>query len=192
MSRTFTGQDSFHGANQAISYDTLQKSWKPFNYVYLLVYLPDEEGELRTILGPDWNPDVNRQNALNASQTDTASHPNDAYAWFNYGSNLVYFENYAEAARAFDTARTIGLPQRMMRYQFSPFLAYFHADRIDDLLTLTSYALDRTPNSEEALLWHGWALYRQGDVKGARAEWEKALYHRPGYPDAQYALNFVR
>jgi len=190
--RTFTGQDSFHGPDQVISYDGLEEAWKPFNYVYMLIYLPEEEGELRTILGPDWDEKVNRQNALNASQTAAANHPNDAYIWFNYGANLVYFENYAEAARAFDQARNIGLPQRMMRYQFSPFLAYFHADRIDDLLTLTRYALDRTPNSEEALLWHGWALYRQGDSKGARADWEKALSHHPGYPDAQYALDFVR
>lgn len=190
--RTFTGQDSFHGANQVVSYEDLGKGWKPFNYVYMLVYLPEEEGELRTILGPDWDPDVNRQNALTASQSEAASHPNDAYAWFNYGANLVYFESYEEAARAFDQARNIGLPQRMMRYQFSPFLAYFHSHRTEDLLTLTRYALDRTPNSEEAWLWHGWALYRQGDTNGARANWEKALSHRPGYPDAQYALDFVR
>jgi len=190
--RTFTGQDSFHGADQVVSYENLEKGWKPFNYVYMLIYLPEEEGELRSILGPDWDVNVNRQNALNASQTAAVSHPNDAFLWFNYGSNLVYFENYEEAARAFDQARNLGLPQRMMRYQFSPFLAYFHSQRTDDLLALTRYALDRTPNSEEALLWYGWGLYRQGDFKGARAEWEKALYHRPGYLDAQYALDFVR
>ena len=190
--RIFTGQDSFHGADQVVSYEDLEKGWKPFNYVYMLIYLPEEEGELRSILGPDWDVNVNRQNALNASQKAAVSHPNDAFLWFNYGSNLVYFENYEEAARAFDQARNLGLPQRMMRYQFSPFLAYFHSQRTDDLLTLTRYALDRTPNSEEALLWHGWGLYRQGDFKGARADWEKALYHRPGYLDAQYALDFVR
>ena len=27
-----------------------------------------------------------------------------------------------------------GLPQRMLRYQFGPFFAYFHTGRIDDLL----------------------------------------------------------
>lgn len=104
---------------------------------------------------------------------------------------MVYFERNAEAARAYDTARNLGLPQRMLRYQFGPFIAYFHAGRIDDLLTLTEYALQRTPNSEEALLWHGWALYRQGDTSGAVANWRKALHERPGYQDALYALDFV-
>ncbi|RME91379.1 MAG: hypothetical protein D6770_00495, partial [Anaerolineae bacterium] len=127
-----------------------------------------------------------------ASQAATEVHPEDAFAWFNLGTNLVALERYAEAAQAYDTARNLGLPQRMMRYQFGPFIAYFHAFRIDDLLALTEYALQRTPNSEEALLWHGWALYRRGDVQGALADWNRALAAHPGYADAQYAIDFVR
>ena len=79
----------------------------------------------------------------------------------------------------------------MTRYQFSPFIAYFHADRIDDLMTLTNYTLQLTPNSEEALLWNGWGLYRKDNLQGAIASWRKALKEHPGYNDALYALNFV-
>ena len=67
-----------------------------------------------------------------------------------------------DAAKAYDQARKVGLPQRMLRYQFGPFLAYFHSLRTDDLLTLTEYALKITPNSEEAMLWRGWGLFRLG------------------------------
>jgi len=191
--RTFTGQDPFHGPDQAIPYDVLLKNWEPFNYVYLLIYLPDQEDQLRDVLGSDWDVDVNRRNTLAAAQNATASNPGSAFVWFNLGTNLVAFKNYAEAARAYDTARSLGtLPQRMMRYQFGPFIAYFHALRTDDLLELTKYALQRTPNSEEALLWNGWALYRQGNTAGALADWQKALAARPGYPDAQYAIDFAR
>ncbi|MCK4976929.1 MAG: tetratricopeptide repeat protein, partial [Anaerolineales bacterium] len=97
-----------------------------------------------------------------------------------------------EAAQAFDEARELGLPQRMLRYQFTPFFAYFHTRRIEDLLALTEYALQITPNAEEALLWHGWALYRSGDTNGAIADFRAALAENPNYPDAQYALDFVR
>jgi hypothetical protein len=86
----------------------------------------------------------------------------NAFAWFNLGSNLVYFERYAEAARAYDQARQLGLPQRMLRYQFGPFFAYFFSSRNADLLSLTEYALKITPNSEETLLWRGWGHYRDG------------------------------
>jgi len=76
------------------------------------------------------------QHALEIAQAETQANPKDAYAWFNLGSNLVYFEKYTEAAHAYDSARQIGLPQRMLRYQFGPFIAYFHAARYDDLLAV--------------------------------------------------------
>ncbi len=191
-SQTFVGQDSFHGANQTLSYDALEEDWQPFNHVYMLIYLPEDEAELQELLGDDWSEETNRQNALQASQRATQANPEDAFAWFNLGSNLLYFEEYSESANAYDVARSLGLPQRMMRYQFGPFIASFQDHRTEDLLTLTEYALQRTPNSEEALLWHGWALYRQGDFDEAIIDWEGALHHRPAYLDAEYALDFVR
>jgi hypothetical protein len=60
-----------------------------------------------------------------------------------------------------------------------------------ELVTVTEYALGRTPNSEEALLWHGWAMYRLGKKAEAAADWQKALEYHPGYPDAQYGLDFI-
>jgi len=187
----FTAQDTYRGPDKKISYDQLESEWKPFNYMYMVVYLPEQEAEIKTILGSNWDPDLNRQHALEFAQASTASDPNDAFAWFNVGSNLVYFERYDEANAAYDTAREIGLPQRMFRYQFGPFLANFHANRNDDLLALTEYSLQRTEMSEETWLWRGWALYRAGDLNEAIKSWRKALSVRPGYEDALYALNFV-
>jgi tetratricopeptide (TPR) repeat protein len=187
----FTGQDSFHGPNQTINYETFDKEWKLFNRVYLLVYRPEQEETLKSILGENWDPAINRQNALDVAKAETEANPQDAFAWFNLGSNEVYFGNYGFAANAYDKAREIGLPQRMLRYQFGPFFAYFHSGQTDDLLALTEFALKITPNSEEALLWHGWALYRTGKETEAIADWQKALVANPVYTDAVYALNFV-
>jgi tetratricopeptide (TPR) repeat protein len=191
--QTFTGQDSFYGPDQIIPYDVLDKHWKIFNRVYILIYLPDQEPTIRAILGEDWDVTTNRQNALETAEAEVETDPEDAFAWFNIGSNLVYFGRYAEAARAYDQARILGLPQRMLRYQFGPFFAYFHSGRIDELLTLTTYALERTPNAEEALLWHGWGHYRlpQPDVNEAIRLWRRALEANPNSQDALYALDFV-
>ena len=189
--QTFTGQDSFHGPNQVIASTTLDSYWQIFNRVYLLVYPPAQEAILKAVLGDNWDPDLNRQHALEVSQAETQSEPKNAYTWFNLGSNLVYFERYGEAASAYDTARQLGLYQRMLRYQFGPFFAYFHAGMTTELITVTEYALERTPNSEEDLLWHGWAMYRMGKKNQAVADWQKALEYHPGYQDAQYALNFI-
>jgi tetratricopeptide (TPR) repeat protein len=190
--KTFTGQDSFYGADQRVAYDVLDTNWRIFNRVYILVYPPGVEATVKTLLGPAWEMDASRQHALEVSQAEAAQNPQDAYAWFNLGSNQVYFEQYAEAARSYDEARNLGLPQRMLRYQFGPFFAYFHAFRNEDLLALAEYALQRTPNSEEALLWRGWGRYRDGDTLGARQDWEKALEENPNFFDAQYALDYLR
>lgn len=188
---TFTAQDTYRGPDKKISYDQLVSEWKPFNYLYMIVYLPDQEEQIRTILGSNWDPDLNRQSALEFARAATVANPDDAFAWFNVGSNLVYFGRYEEANVAYDKARELGLPQRMFRYQFGPFLANFHANRNGDLLALTEYALQRTDMSEETWLWRGWALYRAGELNEAIKSWRRALTVRPGYEDALYALNFV-
>ena len=127
------------------------------------------------------------------AQAATVADPDDAFAWFNLGSDLVYFERYDEAAQAYDRSREIGLPLRMFRYQFGPFWAYFHSGRIDDLLALTDYARGVTEMSEEAWLWYGWGLYRKNDYAGAREAWNKALsINNASYADAHNALQYVQ
>jgi tetratricopeptide (TPR) repeat protein len=190
--KIFIGQDSFHGANQEIPYQKLDEYWQAFNRLFIVVYLPEQEATVKAILGDNWDPDANRQHALEAAQAETLADPDNAFAWFNLGANLTYFERYIEATDAFDKARELGLPQRMLRYQFSPFIAYFHTGQIDDLIALSEYALEVTPNSEEALLWHGWAMYRKGDTPQAVENFQQALVENPNYLDAQYALDFVR
>ena len=189
--QTFIAQDPYRGPDKSVSYEQLESEWKPFNYLYMIVYLPEQEEQLKTLLASNWDPDSNRQNSLAVSQAATVNDPTDAFAWFNVGSNLVYFERYDEANAAYDKARELGLPQRMFRYQFGPFIANFQANRTDDLLSLTDYALQRTEMSEETWLWHGWALYRDGDTLKAVENWRKALAIHPGYEDALYALSFV-
>jgi tetratricopeptide (TPR) repeat protein len=192
--QAFTIQDSYHGADLSLSYEQLLDEWEPFNNLYMVLYFPQNEAELQSLLGVDWDPDANRQRSLEIAQTVTQANPDDAYAWFNLGSNLVYFERYEEAALAYDESTRIGtLPMRMFRYQFGPFIAYFQSGRNDDLLALTDYARGVTDMSEEAWLWYGWGLYRQNDFEGARAAWEKALSINDSvYVDARNALQYVQ
>ena len=189
--KAVVGQDSFYGADRWVDYGTLQRQWQSFNYVFTVVFLPTQEETVKAILGDQWNRDANRQYALEKAQQETEDDPENVFTWFNLGSNLVYFAEYRDAARAFDRAREIGWPQRMLRYQFSPFMAYFHSLRNEDLMILTDYALQRTPNSEEALLWQGWGLYRDGKKQEALDSFLEALEMHPGYEDALYAIDYV-
>ena len=192
--QTFTIQDTYHGADLTITYAKLEEEWRPFNNLFMVIYFPQFEEEMKTLLGSNWDPILNRQTALTESQAETASPTADAFDWFNLGSHLVYFDRYEEAALAYDKAREMGLPLRMFRYQFGPFLAYFHSNRNDDLLVLTDYARGITEMSEEAWLWYGYGLYRKGDYNGALKAWEKADKINPNFfeDQARNAMNLVQ
>ncbi|MHB8779314.1 MAG: C39 family peptidase [Anaerolineales bacterium] len=189
-----TAQDPLRGPDKKIPYDQFMADWKPFNYVYMVIYFPQNEEEVKSILGNNWDLDQSRKNAMKIAQAAVTSDPNDKFAWFNLGSNLVYFDRYQEAAQAYDKAYTIGLPQRMTRYQFGPFFAYYNNDQIDYLLELTknTYTPINGYYAEEALLWHGYGLYRKGDYAGALKDWNKALEVHPGYQDAESAIGLIQ
>jgi tetratricopeptide (TPR) repeat protein len=191
QARQVTAMDVLLGPNQLISYDKLEEHWQSFNHVYILVFRPEQADLVKTLMGADADVKINRENTLADAQKETQINPENAFAWFNVGSNMVALDKYNEAAQAYDKARSLGLPLRMLRYQFGPFIAYFHDGRIDDLMTLTKYALGITRVSEEAMLYRGWAFYRTSDKTTALTYFRNALDMHPGYKDALYAIDYV-
>jgi hypothetical protein len=188
----FTVHDTEKGPNQQMDYGKLAEDWQSFNYVYIMVYLPENVDDLKRAIGENWDVEINRQNALELAQAEAEADPNNPFTWFNIGSNQVYFERYQEAAAAYDTARSIGLPQRMLRYQFGPYIAYFWTQQTDELVALTNHALKQVSRtSEEAMLWRGWAEYRLGNKEQAISYYRAALLVRPDYEDALWAIEFV-
>ena len=187
----FIGQDSFLGPDQEISFEALEAGWESFNWVYMIIYPQSSPPPLEEILGHDYEVDTNRERTIERSREAIEKDPENAYAWFNLGTNLIYFERYRQAAEAFDNALTLGLPWRFTRYQFGPYIAYFHSGRTEDLINLTEATLQRTAKAEESLLWRGWGRYRQGDINGAVEDFLAALKVNPYYLDAQYALEFL-
>ncbi len=187
----FLVQDSYYGPDRWVPYATFDQDWKAFNRVFILVYPPEHEPRLLPLLGPYRFFKSSRQLALEQAQREIEANPNDAFAWFNLGSNLVFFERWTEAAQAYDRAFEIGLPQRMLRYQFGPFFAYFHSWQLDKLQAIIDYALQITPESEEAWVWQGWLYYRLGDTQKAAQAFRKALEINPYSRDARYGLEFL-
>jgi hypothetical protein len=191
MRMVFIAQDSFKGPDEVVSYEVVEEGWRAFNYVYLVIFPAQKADAVKTLLGPDVDPDVNRSRALERAQSMIDSDPEDVFAWFNMGTNLLYFERYGEAAQAYDNALALGLPWRFTRYQFGPYIAYFNQGRFEDVIDLADATLYRTNKAEESMLWRGWARYRLGDLSGAIEDFRAALVVNPNYLDAQYALDFL-
>jgi tetratricopeptide (TPR) repeat protein len=187
----FITQDSFVGPDETVDYAMLDEGWQAFNRAYMIVFPVDDQEQIENLLGPDVDLDVNRERALQVSLAEVEADPEDAFAWFNLGTNHLYFESYDEAAQAYDRALNLGLPWRFTRYQFGPYIAYFNVSRFQDVIDLADATLYRTNKAEESMLWRGWARYRLGDLVGAIEDFRAALEVNPYYLDAQYALDYL-
>ncbi len=98
-----------------MSYDDVEECWRTFNHGYMVAFPAEDAQVIAGLMGDEADPAVNRPRALERSQVEVDARVEDAYASFNLGSSLVYFERYAEAAQAFDTALGLGLPWRFTR-----------------------------------------------------------------------------
>jgi hypothetical protein len=138
----FTTQDTYKGPNLTYSYDHIREYWQHFNHVYLVLYEKSREAELMTLLGSDADERQNAYNALVQATTQAQADGNDPFAWFNVGTNYVAMGDYEKAAAAYDQARNLGLPWRMMWYQFGPFIAYNEVGRYQDMIDLAQANLN--------------------------------------------------
>jgi len=120
-SSTFTAQDVFNGPDTRIGYTKLLDDWESFNYLYMVIYPSTDEIIMANLFGSDWSTETNWQKAAVMAAAATKNNPNDRFAWFNLGASLAALGQYDQAWQAFTTARQLGLPQRMFRYQFSIF-----------------------------------------------------------------------
>ncbi|WP_420627676.1 C39 family peptidase [Candidatus Leptofilum sp.] len=198
VSQEFISLDTFlgpwDGSGRRDSYETIHEFWQQFNHTFILVYPPQDEAEILAMLPPKFDDPVQMwsQTAI-ANQELTTAEPDNPYAWFNLGSSLIRLSNLIgdpslpeSAAAAFDQARTIGLPWRMLWYQFEPYEAYLASGRTADVFTLSDAILSTEggQNVEETYLYRSYAYTALGDETAAAAALATALELNPNLETA--------
>jgi tetratricopeptide (TPR) repeat protein len=215
----FITHDSFGGADYPYSYEHIGEFWQHFNYNYIVVYDASREAELLELLGDNaerWN---NTINAYNLAIAEASSDNNDAFAWYNIGTNSVYLAQmsreqgnesealayYGNAVSAYDQARTIGLPWRMLWYQFGLYEAYYEvaisnpaqASYFNEILSLVGTTIDSCVENdglchvEENYYWAGRAREALGETDRALTNYNTAIQINSNYQaaiDARDAL----
>lgn len=174
----------------AIPYAELERDWAVFNRTYVLVYPETHAVTVEAILGAELEESAMWQAALQRTLAETQARPDDAFAWFNVGTNWMALGDAAQAAAAFDRAQQLGLPWRMHWYQFGPFEAYFAMGRYGETVALAESTLASTGNNsiEELHYWRGRGLAALGDPAGACTAQRAALALNPDFqPAAQEA-----
>jgi tetratricopeptide (TPR) repeat protein len=199
-SQQFTAQDSFIKPDHPVSYEEMIDGWRAFNYTYLIIYPPDKEAEVLTLLGPDADETANYQNAalLASNEIYGLTGIDQYFAWFNRGTSLVKLQDYTGASAAYDEAFKVyptisenERPWRMLWYQTGPYFAYYHAQRYYDLLYLadgTLNAMQGDKNLEESYYWRAMARAALGETAAAIEDFQLSLKYHPGFPPALQQL----
>lgn len=185
-------QDSYLGPNTRYSYTHIEEFWHHFNNTYIVLYDFNREQDVMALLGDDADVTQNYLNALEKNRQLALASPNDAFAWFNLGSNYVALADmdakaYEYAAAAYDQARNIGLPWRMLWYQFGPYEAYNAMGRFQDVLNLARVLLDEPGTSqhiEETYYYAGVAREGLGERDRALNNYIEAIHQNPNFKPA--------
>jgi tetratricopeptide (TPR) repeat protein len=175
-------------AGMQFGYDELEPLWRVFDHTYVVVYTDKQAPAVEAILGADMDDQAMWTRAETAGRAVLEKSPDDAFAWFNLGTDLVGQGRYGEAAAAYDRARRLGLPWRMLWYQFGPFRAYYETARFKEVAALADATLKTTNNLEEVWYWRGMGLKGMDDVAGARQSWQRAMQLNRNYREPADAL----
>jgi hypothetical protein len=185
-------QDAYFKSDLRIKYDTILQEWRAFNDIFLVVYAPEKEQDLMSVLG-DYADETNSYRIAYdkaSAEIDTLTGIDAYFAWFNRGTSQVNLQDYAGAAASYDQAFALypNLPEdkrpfRMMWYQTGPYFAYYYMARYQDVINLATQTIDNVakPYLEESFYWRGRALGAIGDAQKDIADQRIALKYHPGF-----------
>ncbi len=189
----------FDGSGRTDSYRDFLPYWQQFNNTFYVVYKPEQEETVKSLMGEEMFDDLKMwQSVAATAEQETQARPDDAFSWFNLGTALTRMggltgeaQYYQGGTQAFDKAREMGLPPRMLWYQFEPYLAYLRTDRYQDIIDLADATLETQGgrNVEETFWYKGHALAYLGDVEGAITAYRTSLSVNANFYPAQISLD---
>jgi len=195
-------QDTYipEGENYEFPYEEFMDGWRSFDYLFMVVYPPEREAELITLLGDYADLDWSSRKALETSTNETSelSGVEQYFAAFNAGTSHVYLQEYVDAAYAYDYAFQLyaGLPKddlrpfRMLWYQTGPYFAYYYSGRYQDVINLANATFDTVGDDvlEETWYWRGMAKLALGDTDGGIADLRESVRLHPDFAPGLYQL----
>jgi hypothetical protein len=181
-----------NGEGITISYRELDSVWQQFNRRFIVLYETQNEERVAQILGQRVDPIRAAELAVEIAQDEVETDPRNGFAWFNLGTSLLALERYEEAAIAYDRARQLDLPWRMLWYQFGPYEAYFQVGRYSDVIALVNANLNNGgAYVEETYYWQGQVFSAEGNTADALISFNRAIQANPLYDAAQEAITLL-
>ena len=189
----FWAYDSLHGPRITVLVDELDEAWRVFNRTFVVAFPPERAELVYAILGSnlDSGSAIMYEKALRNALEVTEAAPENAFGWFNVGTNHARLGEAELAAHAFDEARRLGLPYRMLWYQFDIFETYLAMGRYQEVIELTTATLKSTGGLEELYYYRGLARQSLDQPEAAAQDFRAALAYNANYEPAEQALGEV-
>lgn len=186
---SFLGTDAPNGLISE-NYINFDANWQDFNRTFIVIYEPAREAIVMNILGTRADMMSAAEHAYNIAQEEARTNPRDGFAFFNMGTAMTILERYEDASILYDQATRVGLPRRMLWYQFGLFEAYFNVGRYDDVLIYVENNLaNGAQYVEETYYWQGRVFTQQGRTQEAISAFRTALNRNTNFDAARQALN---
>ncbi len=175
---------------RAIEYQDFDDHWRQFNRTYIVTYEKSEFDTVADIIGREnFDDTLMWQKTLERNRLELEADPENGYLWFNVGTIYNNLGDYELAAAAYDKARQIGLPWRMLWYQFGPYEAYYQTGRYQDVIDLADVTLYQRPYFEESYTYRGLAKIAIGETNSGKRDLQAAVEFNPRYQIAQETLD---
>jgi hypothetical protein len=197
LKKVFIVQDSYiaPGENLAVPYDQMVSNWRAFSYIFIVIYPPERESDVFSVLGPlaDEKAAFEHSAQIASDEIATLKDRDQYFAWYNRGTTLVKLGDYNGAATAYDQAFALYAnipeakrPWRMVWYQTGPYYAYYYTGRYGDIVTLATNTLEvaSEPVLEESYVWRARAEIMLGQRDKAIEDLRTALKCHPGFAAA--------
>jgi hypothetical protein len=198
-------QDTYvtKGENHEFPYTEFISGWRSFDYLFLIVYSLNREGELLALLGDYADADWSSRHALEIAQAEisTLTGSDQFFAAFNAGTSHVYLKEYVDAAYAYDYAFQLYAtladddlrPYRTMWYQTGPYFAYYYSARYQDVIDLANVTFNTVGDDvlEESWYWRGMGELALGSTDAAIADFRESVRLHPGFAAGLYQLSLL-
>ncbi|MBV8085782.1 MAG: C39 family peptidase [Chloroflexi bacterium] len=180
--------DSYYGPTNRLSYNLYQELWKRHNFGFMPVYKPEQRPLVAAILGADFDPNQNQQDALEGAKQAVAAKPDDGFAWLNLGEDLYATGDLQNAKTAWERAQKMQLTARTLWYTIWPAAVYNRLGEYQQALQVVAVPLGTDPANAQALLERGNAEKGLNQLDKARADYSLAFDVDPSLLPAKLAL----
>ena len=180
--------DSLQGKNLKFKYDDFNVLWHKFNYEYLVLVPKDKVAIAEAILGENKDESKAWKNAIDILTKFLEKNPGDVPARFSLSISYFYIGDYKKSIEQFEMVQS-KLSKRALWYQIEPIQAYFELGDYNKVFEISDNILNKGNRAfSELYMLRGKIYLIKGELKNAKAEFEKAVFYNKNMEEAQEAL----